>query len=325
LSAVIDPAFRMAAWCASATGGRLLVLFYHRVLAAPDPMLPTEPDARVFDAHMQALAGMFKVLPMDEAMGGLAAGRLPARAACITFDDGYRDNHQIAVPILRRHGLTATFYVASGFLDGGRMFNDTVRESVRRLPAGTHDLEWLGLGPRDVGDDASRMALFMEVVAAVKYLDLDARDAASARLAGLAGSPLPDDLMMTSDEVRALHRSGMEIGGHTLSHPILSRIDDAEARRQIAGNRAVLSALLDRPPRFFAYPNGVPVRDYGPAHVQMVREAGYEAAVSTARGTCSTGSDLFQLPRFAPWHSNALDYRLSLLKSFARRSREARA
>lgn len=325
LTAAIDPLFRAAAWCASATGGRLVVLFYHRVLAAPDPMLPTEPDARIFDAQMQALAGMFNVLPMDEAMGRLAAGRLPARAACITFDDGYRDNQQIAAPILARHGLTATFFVASGFLDGGRMFNDTVRESVRRLPAGTHDLSWLKLGERHVGDNASRMSLFMDAVAAIKYLDPAERDAAGGRLAALAREPLPDDLMMTSDEVRSLQRSGMEVGGHTLTHPILSRIDDGEAKRQILGNRAALSSLLDRPPRYFAYPNGVPVRDYGPGHVAMVREAGYEAAVSTARGTCTRDSDMFQLPRFAPWHSRAMDYRLSLLKSFARRSREARA
>jgi peptidoglycan/xylan/chitin deacetylase (PgdA/CDA1 family) len=325
LEAVIDPVFRAAAWCASARGGRLVVLFYHRVLAAPDPMLPTEPDARIFDAQMRALGGMFNVLPMDEAIARLTEGRLPPRAACITFDDGYRDNLQIAAPILARHGMTATFFVASGFLDGGRMFNDTVRESVRRLPTGEHDLSWLNLGRRQVDDSASRMSLFMDAVAAIKYLDPDARDAAGDRLAALADAPLPDDLMMTSDEVRALQRSGMEVGGHTLTHPILSRIGDDEARRQIDGNRAVLASLLERPPRFFAYPNGVPQRDYAARHVAMARDAGYQAAVSTARGTCTHDSDLFQLPRFAPWHSRATDYRLSLLKSLAKRTSETRA
>ena len=164
LGAVIDPLFRAAAWGASASGGRLVALFYHRVLAAPDPMLPTEPDARIFDAQMQALGGMFNVLPMDEAVARLAEGRLPPRAACITFDDGYRDNLQIAAPILPPHGMTATFFVASGFLDGGRMFNDTVRESVRRLASGEHDLSWLELGRRPGIPPAARLGPRLRVL-----------------------------------------------------------------------------------------------------------------------------------------------------------------
>ena len=136
--------------------GKLSILIYHRALAAPDPILYDEIDGATFERHMALLAAEFNVLPLGDACTWLARGRLPARAACVTFDDGYADNEQIALPILKRFGLPATFFVSTGFSDGGIMFNDGVIEAVRRAPAGTHDLSSLGLGVHSLGDSASR-------------------------------------------------------------------------------------------------------------------------------------------------------------------------
>ena len=111
----------------------------------------------------------------------LKRGTLPARAACITFDDGYRDNFEVACPILQRYGLTGTFFVATDFLDGGRMFNDTVIEAVRRIPTGKVDLSWVGLGEMQVDDIASRAALMSAFIKAIKYLPIDERAQASER------------------------------------------------------------------------------------------------------------------------------------------------
>ncbi|MCU0943281.1 MAG: polysaccharide deacetylase family protein, partial [Hydrogenophaga sp.] len=108
---------------------RLSVLIFHRVLAQPDPLFPGVPDVRRFDEVCRWLARWFRVMPLDEAVRALKRGNLPARAAAITFDDGYADNHDQALPVLRAHGLPATFFVATGFLDGGRMWNDTLIES----------------------------------------------------------------------------------------------------------------------------------------------------------------------------------------------------
>jgi peptidoglycan/xylan/chitin deacetylase (PgdA/CDA1 family) len=116
----------------SGARGRLSILIFHRILAAPDALLPDELDAARFDAVCGWLRRWFNVLPLDEAVRQLAAGDLAARALSITFDDGYADNHNVALPILARHGMCATFFVATGFLDGGRMFNDTLIEAVRR-------------------------------------------------------------------------------------------------------------------------------------------------------------------------------------------------
>jgi peptidoglycan/xylan/chitin deacetylase (PgdA/CDA1 family) len=105
----------------------------------------------------------------------------------------------------------------------------------------------------------------------------------------------------------------MEIGAHTATHPILTRLAPADARREIDQSRERLTAILGEPVSLFAYPNGKPGQDYGAEHVRMVRDAGFTAAVSTAWGVASTNSDLFQLPRFTPWDRRPAKFALRLL------------
>jgi len=107
--------------------------------------------------------------------------------------------------------------------------------------------------------------------------------------------------MMTSDALCRLRASGMEVGAHTVTHPILARVDPARAEREIRESKRRLEAIAGSAVMLFAYPNGRPGRDYLPEHVRMVREAGFEGAVTTAHGVANAASDPFQLPRFTPW------------------------
>jgi peptidoglycan/xylan/chitin deacetylase (PgdA/CDA1 family) len=109
--------------------------------------------------------------------------------------------------------------------------------------------------------------------------------------------------MMNSDDVKAMRRAGMQIGAHTTSHPILAVLDDGDAHAEIESSRRFLEKLLDERVGLFAYPNVKPVDDYTPRNVEMVRELGFDAAVSTQGGTTSCGDDLFQIRRFTPWDS----------------------
>ena len=278
---------------------RLSVLIFHRVLAEPDPLFPDEMDARRFDAMCGWLKAWFNVLPLDEAVRALREGRLPARACAITFDDGYTDNLHIAAPILKKHGLTATFFVASGFLDGGRMWNDTVIESIRgcRLP----ELALGALGNFSVDTLVSRRRAISEVIGQIKYLPVAERLALTTEIARKAQVEPPTDLMMRSDEVRQLHRLGMGIGAHTVTHPILARLSRDEARAEMSDGRRALQDILGEPVGLFAYPNGKPGADYLPEHPELARELGFDAAVSTAWGAADIRTDLFQIPRFTPW------------------------
>lgn len=128
----------------------LSILVYHRVLAQADPLLPALPDTRLFDRHMALLGRCFRVLPVGEAVARLRQGTLPARAACITFDDGYADNAEWALPILQRHGLRAAFFIASDYLDGGRMWNDDVIAAVRHAQQAVLEIPVPGCAPLPV-------------------------------------------------------------------------------------------------------------------------------------------------------------------------------
>lgn len=297
---------------------RLTMLIFHRVLPEFDPIFPEEMHARRFDAVCGWLKRWFQVLPLDEAARRQREGSLPARACCITFDDGYADNLHVAAPILQKHGLNASFFIATGFLDGGRMWNDTLIEAVRKSPLEDLQLDELGDYALGAGDASRRRAIIDALIGKIKYLPVAERLALTERVARQAQVEPARDLMMTSAELRALRATGMLIGAHTVSHPILARLDAAEARREIAEGRDFLERLLGERIGLFAYPNGKPGTDYLPEHVQIVRELGFDAAVSTAWGAARRGSDDFQLPRFTPWDESSWRFGLRLLGNLAR-------
>lgn len=295
--------------------GGLSVLIFHRVHARPEPLFPGEPDADRFDALLSWIAESFSVMSLDRAVDCLQAGTLPPRALSITFDDGYADNYTVALPLLNKHGMNATFFVASGFLNGGRMWNDTVIEAVRRVEVDELDLRRIGLGIRPLRSIEERRAAIEGLLPQFKYLPLAERDEKVAALAEICGSALPSDLMMTSGQLRALRSAGMTIGGHTRFHPILTRLDDKDAFAEIAEGKSQLEAILGEPVGLFAYPNGKPSRDYSASHAGMVRRAGFRAAVSTSTGMSTPSSDIFQLPRFTPWDRTRLRFGLRLINN----------
>ena len=127
-----------------------------------------------------------------------------------------------------------------------------------------------------------------------------------------AQAALPEDLMMSSAQVHALHQAGMEIGAHTVTHPILKGMPAADVRAEIDDNRRALAAITGQAPTLFAYPNGRPGVDYDDATAQVVKELGFAAAVSTAWRAARVGDDLMQLPRYTPWERTRTRFALRL-------------
>lgn len=304
----------------SLRGPRLSILIFHRVLPKHDPLMPGEPDAALFEAQMKWVAQAFKVLPLVEAGRRLRDNTLPVNAACITFDDGYADNVTVAAPILAALRLPATFFVTTAFLDGGRMWNDTVIESVRMAAGPRLDLGSLGLGEWPCATDAERVSTIDRLLERIKYLEPAERQATVDRIAALVGLPAKSTLMMTSQQLRELRRHSMSIGAHTVTHPILATLEPEAARREIEDGRRVLEDILKERVKVFAYPNGKPERDYNATHVRMVREMGFDLAVSTAWGVSDAGTDLFQLPRFTPWDVDPSRFGLRLAQNLTRKA-----
>jgi peptidoglycan/xylan/chitin deacetylase (PgdA/CDA1 family) len=308
---------KVLATIASGLGKRkkLFILIYHRVLDQPDIMRPGEADKSAFTWQMELLSKYFNVMSLHDALQKIQTNTLPPRAACITFDDGYADNCTNALPILKRFNLSATFFIANGFLNGGRMWNDTVIEAVRNFPLPELDLSAIDLGRFDVSNPETKYQAAEQIIRQIKHLPPAQRAEHTAFLAAQSQN-LPDDLMMTTGQLKQLHQSGMEIGGHTVNHPILAKLDNETARKEIEENKTFLEKLLNTSLRFFAYPNGKPNSDYLQQQVTIVKQLGYQAALSTQWSVADHGSDSWQLPRFTPWDKSPIKFMLRMISVY---------
>jgi peptidoglycan/xylan/chitin deacetylase (PgdA/CDA1 family) len=294
---------------------KLFVLIYHRVLDEPDFMRPGEVDKSIFSWHIALLAKYFNVLSVADAIEKLKTNTLPSRAVCITFDDGYADNLHNAIPILKKHNLTATFFIASGYLDGGRMWNDTIIEALRVMPKSELDLNAIGLGQHNIATPEKKQLAAIAIIKKLKYLEPSERLLKSEQIASYVDA-LPNNLMLTSAELKEMYQHGMDIGGHTVTHPIMARLDESCVLQEIIDNKNRLEQLLNTTIHYFAYPNGKLGEDYLLEHVKLMKNTGYLAAFSTHWGVANANSDLGQLPRFTPWDKTPLRFMLRIASMY---------
>ena len=297
----------------SAGERRFLVLTYHQVLEKPDPLRPAEIDRQALDQQVRELARHFRVRPLAETIRRAWDGSLEPATVCITFDDGYADNVRYGLPILQSHGVSATFFIASGYLRGRVMWNDLIIEAVRRTRVERLDAQDLEFGEWPLGSVDERRAAIPGLLGRAKYLSSADRERCATSIAQRLHVDVPHDLMMSGEDVARLARAGMDIGGHTVNHPILRSLDASGAEREITENRRELQALTEGPVQVFAYPNGKPGLDYDERDVALVRRSGFIGAVSTESRTASNRCDAFQLPRFGPWRESPARFRMRML------------
>ena len=153
------------------------------------------------------------------------------------------------------------------------------------------------------------------MIRALKYLPLEQRAEKADGIAEIARAAPPQDLMMRAQDVHRLHHDGMTIGAHTVNHPILEPDSRGGGAVRDRARPQAARGHHRRSVRLFAYPNGKPAEDYGLRHVRLVRELGFDGAVTTAWGTARHDADPFQLPRFGPWDRQRWKYGLRLLKN----------
>jgi peptidoglycan/xylan/chitin deacetylase (PgdA/CDA1 family) len=281
----------------------LIVLNYHRIgERAGEPWDRTlwNVSAETFDRQLEHLARNAEVVAPEDVIG-LARERRRGRHVLVTFDDGYRDNYEIAFPLLTRHGVRAAFFPTVGFLDGALgAWWDELAWMVRRatadsLPPGEWATRALPLGPEQ---DATIAVL----VAHYKALEGEQTDRLLERIAAASGAGRPSraesaEQWMTWDMVRELHSAGMAIGGHTVTHPILARRSSAQQEHEIATAAERLAQELGHPMRWFAYPVGS--RDsYDAGTQRILAEHGVELAFAFEGGFASFASwKPFEVPR----------------------------
>jgi peptidoglycan/xylan/chitin deacetylase (PgdA/CDA1 family) len=274
-----------------------LVFNYHRVgehAAQPWDHTLWSASAAGFDAQLAALARNAEVIGPDDVATALR-GDCRGRRVLLTFDDGYRDNFEIAYPLLRRHRLSATFFLVTGFLDRPHVpWWDELAWMVRRartevLPAG----EWLA-NPLPL-DTSTHDAAIAALVARYKTLPSERTGAfldhvATATGSGRCDAGEADELWMTWEMAREMRAGGMAIGGHTATHPVLAQLAPERQAQEIATCASRLEQELGEKMSWFAYPVGS--RDTFTDDTQRIlRDHGVQLAFSFYGG----------LGRFSQW------------------------
>jgi peptidoglycan/xylan/chitin deacetylase (PgdA/CDA1 family) len=237
------------------------------------------------------------VVDLGDALQRLRAGEeLPPRAVALTFDDGYRDNLEVVVPILQEMGLPATFFVAPGLL-ARRVIAwwEELAAAFQRSPLEfvEFDAEKLPL------TGAARLASFDQVAARMKRLTVMERTWAVRTLCReLEPEPYPpvENLFLDWQGAREVLRAGFAIGSHSDAHPTFSRESVEVQQRELSGSREELEDRLDVEVSLLAYPNGG-VEDYDEQTVAAARAAGYVAAVTTVPGRNTRTTDPYRLHR----------------------------
>lgn len=283
---------------------RAVVLMYHSVVEEP---AQTENTIRIshsrdtFESQMSALSRRFNPVSIEQVIEFAAAGRrLPPRPVAVTFDDGFADNYDVALPILSRHGIPATFYIMVNAVETGtppwyirlNFAFSTTSMTVWKHPENGHTLEITSADGKkaalnaawDLGAARSGTAqeqLVQQIEESLQIQPLDARSG----------------LMMNWDQVRALKKAGHIIGAHTLSHPNLAHVTEGEARSEIRGSKQRLEEKLSEPIQHFSYPHPALNPQWSAQTFQITREAGFRSAVLTTPGSVLPGDPPLSLKR----------------------------
>jgi peptidoglycan/xylan/chitin deacetylase (PgdA/CDA1 family) len=271
----------------------LSIVTYHHV-AEHDPTYPYDPDVAdatpaQFRRQMETLAKYCTPIGIDELIRAVEGEPLPPNPVMVTFDDGYRSCHDVALPILRAVGVRATFFVSTSFVEERRLYW-WERISLALVQTKVQRATILYPQPIELlkGDPNSRKTL-SDVVKNTPGLDVErflSELCAALRVEWnhAIESEYANGLIMTWDQVRALARAGMDVESHGRRHRVLKTLDDDMLRDELAGSRADLEAALGRPVRAVAYPVGRSIAREGRIR-DAIAAAGYRIGLTNASGT----------------------------------------
>ncbi len=305
------------------------ILLWHRVAEiAEDPHFLSVTPAH-FEEQLAVLRQHYRAVSLAELTPEIVRGGRLAPVVVLTFDDGYADNATTALPLLRKHGLPATFFLASGFVGSTR---ECLQDDVQRLlwqSAQHPEVVCLTIGGKPfvwslrsedtegqivasvagwncgcIADPTPRHRTHREIHGLLRMSPPDERERVLDQLRSQCGDPgpaRPTHRAMSWDQAREMASCELvELGAHTVNHPWLSALSLAEQRLEIVQSKRTLEEQTNHPVRSFAYPYGTS-QSYTTETIRTLKEAGFADACSTLRGRIGGRTDRFQLPRLAVW------------------------
>lgn len=308
------------------SGARGMILLYHRVARLErDPQLLSVTPGR-FAQHLEWLKPRYTIVHLRELPGALRRSTNRERFLAVTFDDGYRDNLTHAAPILRDFNVPATVFVTTGFLVGDREFWWDELERILLSPvdlprkleteiagkmcdwdlrdsADAAAIDWSIAGRWNVLNPSPaivRHQLYRWLCRELRPLSDPDRLRVLADLRAWAGAEsfVRDSRRVCSEaDLVELARGGLiDIGAHTVTHPVLSTLSPERQHEEISQSKGHLESVLRRRVAAFSFPFGTPA-DITPETLEITRAAGFSLAVINAPGHVTPASDAYALPR----------------------------
>lgn len=279
-----------------------VILMYHRIsdVTVTPNWLAVSPNQ--FARQLEHIRQEYCPIRLLDLIAHVRSGSIPHRAVAVTFDDGYYDNLTGALPLLEAARIPATVFVTAGFIDSPREFWwDELARFTLEAQNTPCSLELVIQGHNYIWEMASakqRQAAYSELKELVKPLTSAAIERVLNELAtwsGLERALRPAYRTMTSLELRQMaHSEFIDIGAHTVTHPILPTQSLDAQYDEIVDSRRRLEAIINRPVRTFAYPNG----DFTKETTKIVEQAGFVGACTTKTGRVERNQDPFTLRRF---------------------------
>lgn len=267
------------------------ILTYHHI-AESEPGYPYDPDVAdatpsQFRRQIETLARYGTVIGIDELIRAVDGAPLPKNPVMITFDDGYKSCHDVALPILRAVGVRATFFISTAYVSERRLYwweqialllsQSRVKQVTLRYPK---PLE-LAIGDPKLHYKLTAIIKDTPQLDLVRFLDELSR-ALRVDWTVETERDYCDGLIMTWDQIRALARAGMDVESHTRRHRVLQTLAPEQLADELVGSRVELEQQLGRPVRALAYPVGRRIPD--PSIRKAIADAGYKIGMTNASG-----------------------------------------
>jgi len=289
------------------------ILYYHRVNDERDPFSPAISTA-LFEREMRFVAEHYKVVSLGGVLDHLERGS-GGTVVAVTFDDGYQDNYLNAFPVLQRYNLPATIFLTTGSLDSREpLWFEQLAQALKKTVRVSIDLEidiprrfWTRTQAERLDSNGNIYAILRGLPDSERQYwvskilrDLGAQDDAER-----------GDVMLTWEQVRAMRARGIDFGGHTVNHPFISKLLPGQVNWEVSECKRRIEEELQSRADYFAYPSGRE-QDFGAWNKQLIRDAGYRAAVTTIWGMNYQSTDRMELRRGGPWEETHAQFAYKL-------------
>jgi len=296
---------------------RPLILMYHRVLENIEKenkyiQVGITVSKELFDKQMRYLVKNYNPVSLKDFTEYQTGHKtLPEKAVVITFDDGWRDNYTCAYPILKKYGIPATIFLTTDFIDSRKLFwfveaallleegglsAEQFADIIKRFQKDKNIPQSLSSIDRNkIESLLNDTDLFLEILKECDYVTIQSILQQMASVNGMkAEKYLGECWMLSWDEINDMDPSLVDFGSHGLTHRIFTVTAHDLIRAELAESKRIIEEKTGRGVDFFAYPNG----DYNERIKNLVREAGYQAAIATSRpGDKQKEYDLYALRR----------------------------